>query len=331
MAMLRATRSRHFRPLPVAGLLAILLALATLAGCTGHSASTSSGASSAIGSVGDAPAGGAPVAGAAQGVAGSTADAAAAPKSDALTTTGQPVQTRDIVSTATITVQVADPRRAADRAVALASTLLGRVDSDVRNEGGAPADRTATVSLAVPTAKLSQALSALGALGVEKARNLTSTDVTSSHADIDARVLALQTSIARLRTFLSQAVHVSDLLAVETQLSSRQSDLESMQSQQRALGDQIALARVTATFSATAPPVVTAARHHGPAGFARALGSGWHGVVLAWRWFVAALGYLLPATIIVLLLGGAVVIATVQRRRARPAGAEVADGAGSLS
>ena len=49
--------------------------------------------------------------------------------------------------------------------------------------------------------------------------------------DLDARIKALQTSVDRMTQLLAQATRIEDLLAIETQLSQRQAELDSLKAQ----------------------------------------------------------------------------------------------------
>src|SRR5205823_6107705 len=114
------------------------------------------------------------------------------------------------------------PSAAADRADAIATAAGGRVDQDTRSG-------TAHVVLRVPANRLDATLAQLAALGDETARQVQGDDVTAQTADIGARVQALQTSVDRLRTLVATSGSLADLLAVETQLTGRQAELESLQ------------------------------------------------------------------------------------------------------
>jgi hypothetical protein len=107
---------------------------------------------------------------------------------------------------------------------------------------------------------------------------------------------------------------IADLVALENDLTQRESALESMQAQQRGLADQIALSTLTVQLTRTPPPPAPAAiHHHGPAGFGTALTRGLHALLFALRWVSALAGYLLPFLVLLGLAGiGAV---AVQRRR----------------
>lgn len=151
-------------------LAALLTAAIAMGGCSSHSSSTSSGAArtgagsnSTTGSQAKAAAGAGIVAG---------ADTVTSPK------TQVPVQQRDIVRTATISLQAVDVDRAADLIGARATSAGGRIDGDDRNAEGA--DRTAQLVLRLPPSALDGVLAGVVRLGKETSRSVHGEDVTAS-------------------------------------------------------------------------------------------------------------------------------------------------------
>lgn len=274
--------------------LAALLVTLLLVGCGGAQRSRSgSAAGPAIGTGGTG--GTSEHAATASGVLGGTAQPAAAPAAAQQT----PLQQRDIVRTATLSVTVGEVDQAAARALARTKADGGRADGDDRN--GALTSRRAELVLRVPPAKLDALIGYLAGLGHENSRTDHGQDVTASRADVDARVQALTISVGRLQDFLRHSGSITDLVALESQLTQRQAELQSTIAQQRALADQISLATLTVELLATAPPAGQAGT--GPSGFGSAVLDALHALVLSLRWSAAILGYLLPFAVLVALLG----------------------------
>ena len=140
----------------------------------------------------------------------------------------------------------------------------------------------------------------IGALGKETSRTLQDQDVSQSTVDLAARTAALQTSVVRLRALLSKSANVSALLAVESQLSDRESELESLVAQKNALAGQVSLATLTVSLKAKPAPAVVARKKPAgihPTGFVSALGSGLHAVGVWILLMLAGLGYALPVLV----------------------------------
>ena len=274
------------------GLAAVLLIVA--AGCTG---STETSGSASGGAADRAP-----------------NAAAAAPK--AVRPASGALQSRDVVRTATLDMRTADVDRAANAVVRLGSKNQGRVDLDQRTT--THGRRTAEVVLRVPPTALEAVIGEVDSLGTEVSRSVRGEDVTASKADIGARVSTLAASVKRLQSFLAHSGSISDLVSLESQLTQREGDLESMQAQQRALSDQITLATLTVDLAMRGTPVRAAA---GPAGFGSALAGGWHALVFSLRWILATLGYVAPIALVLALTAvGAVLLRRRRRHKAAPAG-----------
>jgi hypothetical protein len=277
---------------------AVVLAVAMLAGC---SSSSGEGFSS-----GDS------------GGAGGGAAVPAAPDEISGGAPGVPVvdddTDRQVVTTATSSVLVEDPRDTAQQVSELVESVGGRVEE--RNEQAASEDGEGAVAdlvVRVPASELTGVLAELEDLGAVQDVSVSRSDVTGTAVDLDARISALQTSVARLQSLMDDAGSTEALLAAESALSGRQEQLEALQSQRASLGDQVALS----TLSVHLEPVAVAAAGGDP-GFVDGLSAGWDALVAVGSAVVVVVGTLLPWVPVALVLAGAVVISRrlAQRRRA---------------
>lgn len=263
-------------------------------GSSGGGSSSSAGGSADYGAVQSAPS-----------AAAAPGDTAAQSTSETDLGRAGATTERDVVRTAQLAVTVDDPTAAAQQAGAIATAAGGRVGQDNR-------DGSAHLVLRVPANRLDATISRLSALGDLTSQQVEGDDVTAQTVDLGARVKALQTSVDRLQTLISSSGNLANLLQVETQLTQRQADLESLQAQQRALADQVSLATVTVDF--VEPAAVAASSE--PTGFGGAVAGGWHGFTVAVRFVLAGLGYTLPFLLLAAAVGALVVL--VRRRRTRP-------------
>jgi hypothetical protein len=272
------------------GVAVATLSLVLLVGCSGLG-STSGSADSGTGSGAAVAPGGSP----------------SAPDSDA---------NRQVVTTATASVTVKDPAAGAQRVSQLVETAGGRVDERTEQVGsgrdgveGAAAD----LVVRVPAAALSKLLADLEDVGDVANVSVSRSDMTTKAVDLDARISALQTSVARLQALMGQAASTADLLAAEKALSERQESLESLQSQRALLADQVELSTLTVHLVpvGVAPP-------GGPDGFLEGLGTGWRALVTTLSAAVVVLGILLPWLAVAGLLAAAVLTSVrfVRRRMA---------------
>ncbi|MCK5890066.1 DUF4349 domain-containing protein [Aeromicrobium sp.] len=210
---------------------------------------------------------------------------------------------RSVVTTGAAAVVVDDPAGAATDFGTWVEGAGGRIDSR--------SDQKARTSLTVrvPAGGVNGALDELRDLGELESSSLDRVDVTAQVVDLDARIAALQTSIARLTAILSEATTTADVVAAESNLTQRQAELDGLVAQRSALGEQVDLASLSVSFAET-PTTATVE----PDGFLGGLRTGWNSVVGTVNGVVTAAGVATPWLAIVLVLGvGAWVIA--RRRR----------------
>jgi len=285
------------RGIVLAGTAAVLLL--GIAGCTASSGGSTSSSDGSAGSLPAPAADGAPDTSAIGTEAGVAADAS-----------------RDVVITGYLDLLSEDPLAAASRARGIVTGSGGRLDGYTETPANGDQPANAQLTARIPSDRLDETVESLRELGDVRSLSTTSSDVTQQTTDLDARITSLQASVDRLRTLLGTATTASDLVAVETTLSEREADLESLTAQRTALADQVDYATLSVTVST---PGITGSNT--PSDF-------WGGLVAGFRALVAALGFALVALgaalpwLVFLAVVGAVVFGIVRaigaaRRRRR--------------
>jgi hypothetical protein len=125
----------------------------------------------------------------------------------------------------------------------------------------------------------------------------------------------MRAAIARLRGLYARAASVTEILAVETQLSPREANLEALEAQQRLLTEQISLAAISVHLRPVAVPPKPV---HRAGGVVHALEQGWAALVAATSWLLVAVATALPFLVVGALLGGAALYVRRVRRGSRP-------------
>lgn len=202
----------------------------------------------------------------------------------------------------------------ANAATTIAEQVGGEVDRDDRTSGS---HASASMLLRVPPDTLDDTLNQLAKLGVEKYRSQSVTDVTQKVADVGSRVKSAQDSIARLRVLFRHATRIGAIIEIESELNSREADLESLQAQQRALAQETSMASITLTLVTAekkVAPAKPANKHHDNA-FVAGLKDGWNGFTDAAAWLAQAIGTLLPFIVLLLVLGIGLRVAWPRLRR----------------
>ncbi|MCA0156030.1 DUF4349 domain-containing protein [Tsukamurella sp. M9C] len=228
--------------------------------------------------------------------------AAVAPAPKAAPTTGPAAPStpanapadRQVITTGTVDVTNADPASAARELAATAERLGGRVDA--RTETGGEKAR-AKLTLRVPNDKVNELVEKIGGLGDVGSVQLEHEDVTGTVVDLEARIRATQVSVDRLTAILARADTTDQVIAAESALTSRQQELESLQSRRASIGDRVSLSTVTVSIE---KPTVTADR----SGFTGGLQNGWDALLAAGRWLLVIVGAVLPWAAVLLVLYG---------------------------
>jgi len=278
-----------------------LFAIAALAGCSGGSACSASSAASAAGQPMAGEAAASPTAAALPGPnARSAPGAGQAAAAARLAPSGQ-----QLIYTAQLTVRARNVSDAVSRATAVAAGAGGYVAAENASSDPKHPDRSiATVELKIPVAAYAATLAGLSgnALGTQLSLHQQAQDVTQQVADTGSRVTSDEAAIAQLRALLSRAGNVGDLLSVQNQIDSEESDLEAMLAQQRALNRETAYATVTLTI--VGPKAVPGPVRSKPApGLSNGLSAGWHAFRTSLSWLLAVIGAIAPFAAVIVLLG----------------------------
>jgi hypothetical protein len=206
---------------------------------------------------------------------------------------------RQVITTGYVTITVEDALDGAREAVRITEAVGGRIDSRSEYAAGETTGASATLILRIPSESLTETLDKLKALGEVEEVSLNANDVTMQSLDLDARISAMSASIARLQGLLSTAADLDDLITLETAISDRQAQLESMQSEQRYLADQVSMSTVTINLVTEFVPQVPDVDESDPiAAFNRGL------VALAtfFSGLVAVIAFMTPGLIVLAIL-----------------------------
>ncbi|MCX4696345.1 DUF4349 domain-containing protein [Streptomyces sp. NBC_01408] len=298
-----------------AALAALSLAgVLTLTGCGADGAVQGTSADKAA--VAPAPAQGGKAPEAAKGAGPAAAPGSAASGSSADKNAQPPAAVRpNVIRTATLGIETADAQQALAAARSAAQGAGGYVGNE-SSKRGQDGRMTSTLTLRVPGERYDAVLGAMEGSGKLLHRKVEAQDVTEKVADIGSRVASQQASVARVREMMGKASALSDVVMLESELSKRQSDLESLLAQQNALKDQTALGTITLEVSEPAPkPVAEEKKKEKEPAFMDALRGGWGVFMAIVRFLTLAVGAVLPFA----LAAGALALGFRLYRRLRPA------------
>jgi hypothetical protein len=215
---------------------------------------------------------------------------------------------RELVRTAQLGVEVPDPAAAARQVRTAAAAAGGFVTEEQSDDAGS------RLVLRVPVAALDRLIDDVAALGRVTARSGQVLDATEEVVDLDARVASQTASVARVRGLLAEAGTIGDVVAIESELARRESELDSLTRRLAALRDQVALSTLAVDLHGPG----TAPVEPREPGFLEGLAAGWAGLRAVGSAAAAVVGFVVPFVPVLAVLGGIawLVRRTVRARRA---------------
>ncbi|NQX36497.1 DUF4349 domain-containing protein [Herbiconiux sp. VKM Ac-2851] len=222
---------------------------------------------------------------------------------------------QSVITTGWITITVDDPAAATDDAVALVASLDGRIDSRSQQAGSDDQQASSQLTIRVPADSVDKAVDGLRELGDVESVSISTSDVTLQVRDLDAQISALEASVDRLLDLVGSAATTADLIELETAISDRQGQLDSLKSEKQYLSDQIDYSTLTLDLQqkGALPSAV-------PGDFWSGLAAGWASLVAAASGFLVLVGVLIPWLLPLAVIAAIVllIVALVRRGSRRP-------------
>ncbi|MGW1012893.1 DUF4349 domain-containing protein [Streptomyces termitum] len=252
----------------------------------------------------------------AAGSSGSSGSSAAPAKNGA----AAPEAARQLVRTASLSLEVKEVARSAGDVRREVVAAGGRVESEntARPDGRPP---VSTLVLRVPQDRYDALLDRLAGAGTLLSREASAQDVTDQVVDAQSRIATQRASVARVRALMDRAERLEDVVALESELSRRQADLEALLARQASLKDRTSLATITVNLREKERVTVPDARpeESDRPGFLDALGGGWGALVSSVAWVLVVLAALAPWLVVALAVYGVWWRFVRPRRRPRTA------------
>ncbi|NML51147.1 DUF4349 domain-containing protein [Streptomyces sp. R302] len=223
-----------------------------------------------------------------------------------------------LVRTASLTVEVERVAATADRVRAVVAAAGGRVESETTERTDERYEASRMV-LRVPQDRYDRVLGDLTGTGKVLSRTAEAQDVTDQVVDVESRIATQRASVARVRALMDRADKLADVVALESELSRRQADLEALLAQQASLKDRTSLATITLDLVEKERAAAEDEGGDRPA-VSEALSGGWHALVAAVAWTLVVLAALAPWLVVALAAYAVWRWVVRPRRRARAAG-----------
>jgi hypothetical protein len=159
-----------------------------------------------------------------------------------------------IIKTGQLDMQVSNPEASAAQANGVVGAAGGYVSASARS--GDADTLVISVTYRIPVDKWDATLASIhhadggGTLKILD-EQIQTQDVTATAVDMDARLTNLRATEQALLGIMTKATTITDTLAVQTQLTTVQGQIEELQAQRNQLGDQAAYSTLTVKTETT--------------------------------------------------------------------------------
>lgn len=195
----------------------------------------------------------------------------------------------DVITTGYLSLIVDTPSEAADQITQIVVGAGGRIGSRSDYTPVDYAGPSSYLEARIPSDSLDETLELIKGVGEVQEVSINVVDVSLQKVDLDARIEVLEAAIARLTDLLATANTTSDLVAIETGLSERQAELDSLTSQREYLSDQTLFATISITLQTPVDATPT-----DPDGFFDGIVQGWESILAFFAGVVVWAGILVP-------------------------------------
>ena len=172
------------------------------------------------------------------GAASSAGDAFAGPSAQSVPNLVPGSAQVKVIKTGSMTLRVGSVESTVSRLEQLAAGAGGYVSANSMDIPGGPAAASADITVRVPGSAFETFASQVESLGTPSQVTMSGQDVTSQYSDLKARLQALQSTINQLELIETRAQTIGDILAVEQQISTQQSQADQIQGQINVLNDE---------------------------------------------------------------------------------------------
>ncbi|MEZ5166229.1 MAG: DUF4349 domain-containing protein [Acidimicrobiales bacterium] len=152
---------------------------------------------------------------------------------------------RQIIFTADVVVEAAD---VVETTADVIRTVQANGGAIWGQETRTTPDPKTVLTIKVPPLEFDGVLDAISGVATVVSQSISTDDVTDTVVDLDARITAAESSVARVQELLDAARDLNTIFSLEEELATRQATLEALRGQRTTIGDQIALATITLTI-----------------------------------------------------------------------------------
>lgn len=284
----------------------VALAGLALAGCSAGSSSDDAGSSAEM-----------PAEERALAEADGAADSAAAIEPATQRRASELVRDRAVISTGVVALRSSDAGDARAEILKIVDVHRGVVtDEETSTDGDGAVERSRMV-IRVPVSDFYDTVEELESVAELESSDKSSDDVSTEVIDTEVRIRAQERSLRRIEALLARAQSIRDIVSIESELTRRQAELDSLKSQQAYLADQTSMSTITVHLEqkgeATPKP-----EDDDATGFLSGFEGGWTALVAFGTVLATVAGALLPWLVVLAVLGTPVWLVGRRLVRRRP-------------
>ncbi len=229
---------------------------------------------------------------------------------------GQAPLSQAVIRTGSVSLRSDDVAETRFEVQELVDEHKGQISDDKTETDKTGAALRSRMVLRVPSADFDDVMDRLGKLAILASTSTTSQDVTTQLIDVEAQIAVQERSVSRVRTLLTRAESIRDIMAIEAELANRQAQLDSLTQQRAWLKDQTSMATISVHLQRTEKAAATPKKED-RTGFLAGLSAGWDGLQGATTAVLTAVGALLPFAAVAAVIGIPVLL-LVRRIRSTP-------------
>lgn len=209
---------------------------------------------------------------------------------------------RALIKQGNIALRSGDVTQARIEVQKIVDRFAGRVSEEETQADQDGASAYTRMVLRIPTADFSKAMAALEKVDKVESSSSNEQDVTAQVIDVQTRVQAQKRSIARITVLFDQASNIRDIMAIESELSRRQADLEALERKQAQLASQTSMSTIVVSIEGEADKKTSPGKDDDD-GFLSGLSAGWDALKSFGTGLATVVGALLPWTIVGAVVG----------------------------
>lgn len=198
---------------------------------------------------------------------------------------------RKIIKQGTLTFEIRNARTTGQRIAQAVAANEGFITEESQSEVFSRVEHR--VSVRVPAPKFDALLEAISkGADTLKSKRITAQDVTEEYVDVGSRIKTKKELESRYQQLLQKATKVEEMLAIEREMGTLRTDIESIEGRLRYLKDRVAFSTLTVIYYETATESVGFLDKLGAA-----LSGGWNnllgfllGLVTLWPFLLIILG-----------------------------------------